>query len=358
MKKKLFVSLCAILSTLSLCAQDIIVTTDAKKIEAKVLEVSKHEIKYKEMDNLDGPSFVLDVSEISSIIYANGKVVLYNQQTDSAPQPESPQVPDQAAVVPYPEVPSNVPVVDESTAQILLLSGYTITAQITELKTNYIAYTIDGKRYTLPASQIEKVTFLQNGQVKSYANPEVNTYSPTTASNTSESQTASTQTTKPASRAVYQGIIEFSGFVGNNNGITDGGIGIDIINGVRINKYVFMGLGVGSHDDFASYQGFTIFSANMNVFTDVRAYIPTKIEGFYPYLGTAIGPMISFYQGAYGYGQSVSESKIYTYAFFRINAGFDIKRFTLGLGYELWANKTEKLNYFFFKFGVRLGKNI
>ena len=61
-------------------AQDIIVTNDSKKIEAKILEVSKTEIKYKELDNLEGPTFVLGVEDINSIIYANGKVVLYSEQ--------------------------------------------------------------------------------------------------------------------------------------------------------------------------------------------------------------------------------------------------------------------------------------
>jgi hypothetical protein len=39
--------------TAPLFAQDIIVTIDAKKIEAKIIEVSKSEIKYKEQDNWD-----------------------------------------------------------------------------------------------------------------------------------------------------------------------------------------------------------------------------------------------------------------------------------------------------------------
>jgi len=60
---------------------DIILTTDANKIEAKITEVSKSEIRYKEKDNIDGPTFVLDASDIHSILYANGKVVLYNQQS-------------------------------------------------------------------------------------------------------------------------------------------------------------------------------------------------------------------------------------------------------------------------------------
>lgn len=60
-------------------AQDIIVTNQSQKIEAKIIEVSKTEIRYKELDNIDGPTFVLGVEDIVSIIYANGKVVLYNQ---------------------------------------------------------------------------------------------------------------------------------------------------------------------------------------------------------------------------------------------------------------------------------------
>ena len=62
-------------------AQDIIVTTDARKIEAKIMEVSETEVKYKEIDNLDGPTFIISTNNISSIIYANGKVSLYQQSS-------------------------------------------------------------------------------------------------------------------------------------------------------------------------------------------------------------------------------------------------------------------------------------
>lgn len=60
-------------------AQDIIVTTDARKIDAKIMEVSETEVKYKETDNLDGPTFIISTNNISSIIYANGKVSLYTE---------------------------------------------------------------------------------------------------------------------------------------------------------------------------------------------------------------------------------------------------------------------------------------
>lgn len=80
MKKLLIFSVFTIMSTVSLVAQDIIVTNNAQKIEAKILEVSKTEIRYKEADNLDGPTFVMETQEINSIIYSNGKVALYNQE--------------------------------------------------------------------------------------------------------------------------------------------------------------------------------------------------------------------------------------------------------------------------------------
>lgn len=65
-------------------AQDIIVTNQSQKIEAKIIEVSKTEIRYKELDNINGPTFIIGVEDINSIIYANGKVILYN-----TPQSES-----------------------------------------------------------------------------------------------------------------------------------------------------------------------------------------------------------------------------------------------------------------------------
>lgn len=152
MKKIITLFVCAVMAITTICAEDIIVTKEAQKIEAKILEVSKLEIKYKEKDNLSGPTFVLAVEDISSIIYSNGKVVLYNQQVAAGSKEE-------------PKEKQNI---DESTIEILTLSGQTITAQVTELKSDHVSYILNGKTYTMPASQIEQVTFLLNGQVKEY----------------------------------------------------------------------------------------------------------------------------------------------------------------------------------------------
>ena len=71
----------ALMASIIAFAQDINITTDAQKIEAKILEVSKSEIRYKEDDNLEGPTFIIETKEISSVIYSNGKVVLYDKRT-------------------------------------------------------------------------------------------------------------------------------------------------------------------------------------------------------------------------------------------------------------------------------------
>lgn len=72
----------------TLHAQDIIITKDAQKIEAKILEVSNSEIKYKKQSNLEGPTFILGVEELNSIIYANGEVQVFGGSKGSEKEME------------------------------------------------------------------------------------------------------------------------------------------------------------------------------------------------------------------------------------------------------------------------------
>ena len=77
--KKIIMLCVAIIATTMLFAQDVIVTTDSKKIEAKIVEVSSTQVKYLEFNMLEGPIFVLSTDEISSIIFSNGQVKAYEQ---------------------------------------------------------------------------------------------------------------------------------------------------------------------------------------------------------------------------------------------------------------------------------------
>ncbi len=63
-------------------AQDIIITKDSKKIDAKITKVTKDEIEYKKTNNLDGPIFVIPINDINSIIYANGEIQLFETKND------------------------------------------------------------------------------------------------------------------------------------------------------------------------------------------------------------------------------------------------------------------------------------
>ena len=75
MLKRIFVSV-GILSFVffELSAQDIIVTKDSRRIEAKVTEVNIDDVKYKVFTHQDGPTYTLLKSDIVSILYQNGNV--------------------------------------------------------------------------------------------------------------------------------------------------------------------------------------------------------------------------------------------------------------------------------------------
>ena len=55
-------------------AQDIIVTKQSERIDAKILEISPKEVRYKRLDNPDGPTYVLPKENVASVVYANGGV--------------------------------------------------------------------------------------------------------------------------------------------------------------------------------------------------------------------------------------------------------------------------------------------
>lgn len=57
----------------ALSAQDILYLLNGDEVEAKLTEISSSELKYKRMDNLDGPVFVIERSKVFKIKYANGQ---------------------------------------------------------------------------------------------------------------------------------------------------------------------------------------------------------------------------------------------------------------------------------------------
>ena len=103
--KKVLTLMVALLTAFNLFASDIIVTRDARRIEAKILEVSSSEVKYKEIGNLEGPTFVLTSAEINTIIYENGTVKIYEQP---AQQPQAQQSANNYAAAQSTPVPNGL----------------------------------------------------------------------------------------------------------------------------------------------------------------------------------------------------------------------------------------------------------
>ena len=62
--KKLFILLALALGAVPAFAQDLITKKDGTDIQAKVLEVTVRDVRYKAWDNLEGPEFVLPAYDI------------------------------------------------------------------------------------------------------------------------------------------------------------------------------------------------------------------------------------------------------------------------------------------------------
>lgn len=92
-----FAVLCAI-SALAVDNVDILIKTNSEKIDAIIEEVSDTDVKYKNASNPTGPTYIIKISELATIIYANGDVqaiaptqsqlVAQPQQQYIQPQPQ------------------------------------------------------------------------------------------------------------------------------------------------------------------------------------------------------------------------------------------------------------------------------
>ncbi|MCM1169371.1 MAG: hypothetical protein NC324_05480 [Bacteroides sp.] len=69
-------------------AQDVIVLRNADEVQAKVLEISGTSVKYVDWDFPDGPSRIVDKSEVFFIKYQNGKKEVFSE----VPAPAAPKV--------------------------------------------------------------------------------------------------------------------------------------------------------------------------------------------------------------------------------------------------------------------------
>lgn len=66
---------------------DLIVTTDAKEIQAQIVKVGVDAIDYKACDYIDGPTRAIAKSEVFYVKYRNGTKEVFNISSSSKPQP-------------------------------------------------------------------------------------------------------------------------------------------------------------------------------------------------------------------------------------------------------------------------------
>jgi len=79
-------------------AQDLIILKNGSTIEAKVLEISPTEIRYKRFDHLDGPTVVIMAIDVLSIRYENGRTEVINSASQSATTTPSTLIPSTAVL--------------------------------------------------------------------------------------------------------------------------------------------------------------------------------------------------------------------------------------------------------------------
>ncbi|MBQ9463345.1 MAG: hypothetical protein IJU68_06775 [Bacteroidales bacterium] len=79
MKKLLLTVILALSATVFANAHDVIVKLNGEQIKAMVMEVSDTTVKFKRMDDPNGPVYVLKTSDIQHISYESGRVEIYNE---------------------------------------------------------------------------------------------------------------------------------------------------------------------------------------------------------------------------------------------------------------------------------------
>lgn len=93
MIKKLLNTICLLsalftISSIEANAQDIIHRKNGKKVEAKISEIGVNEIKYKDYNNPDGPTYTIEKALIKQIVFENGKIEKYDQQNQDSENKE------------------------------------------------------------------------------------------------------------------------------------------------------------------------------------------------------------------------------------------------------------------------------
>ncbi len=85
---KKFIPLLILFISFSLIShsQDIILKTDGSTIKCKVVEVGIDVVKYKRLENIDGPDYFVERAAVAEIDYSNGTKDIFKSKSDYVPE--------------------------------------------------------------------------------------------------------------------------------------------------------------------------------------------------------------------------------------------------------------------------------
>lgn len=315
MKKLLFLSVASLMA-ITMSSQDVIVTHDSKRIDAKVEEVSKEYIKYRKVSNPTGPLFVMNTTDIKLIVYENGEMQSFEQDTTSTATMVKQTIEEQ---------------------QASLLEPAIVQQNQNSSKVKFVAYVeaapmLGGEVTTVLTGSPEPLGIVLGGSCESY--------------------TAGAK------------IADFA-FIGAGLGVNVAGGKSSYYNGkslelfaVNIPLYadtrfwipipsqtfrptVELALGVcfPLRAQVQMSDNYFANASNTSSKNSSLARITNGIDTVH------VGPIPDSYRTTGDYA-----------ALFRIGIGGEFNRFVFGIGYELWGNNSDCDHFAFVKLGVRVGR--
>lgn len=229
---------------------------------------------------------------------------------------------------------------------IVLLNAEEVQAKVKSIGLQEVIYlkwnNLDGPTYSLPKSEIFFIKYA-NGQKETFSNQ---------AQIPTITHTARTKKEKEDfSKIKFQGYT----YLGADFNSTLGGPSLDFSFGARTSKCLYVGGGLGWHNLLGRVRGYyyndyydnryydyTVWMPYLTFTTDIKAYIPTRGD-FYPRLDLS-------------FGGTVDVIDAYAGLYLSFGAGFDYRRLSFGIGYQMpvYADIIMPLGYV--RLGVRFGK--
>ncbi len=296
--KKLFTLLAAAMMVVGAWAQviqkDLIYKSNNEVVEASILEVSSSQVKYKEWNNQNGPTFILTSEEISKIQFSNGSEKIYSVP---AAQPVAQPAPAQAApAAPAAAAAPAAPAPQPAKPKMPIGFQMTLDLEGNLSFANGYAVTNGAERYDIKNYALGGLDAVISAGVR------VGTF-------------------------LYTGVA--AGFL------------CEWADPYIVNK------GSEKKGHFSAY--------TVPIYADIRAYAPTR-GNCYPYAEIGIGGYLNDLCGSIKYEDISIKNPAKGGFYFISGVGVEFKYLNVGAGYKLMRNADYIGNHGYVKVGVSIGR--